>query len=198
AYIIGNTFHYQDLEWCEALNDSELKEEALRNKAIMEGMIDDNNESSNNGWRRWDGYEIADHDQEEKEYKNEYENKERCELFDDYELSICTIRRFKMLKYSFGHDEEYVAIKEDEYEGLTNTSKGTIHTYQEIFRMMDEGWMDLAESKEIDEVGEVSIIWNVMCDCSHAGIQTHLQHTFLLINSTWRIYQAKYQGSFSF
>nr|GEZ93174.1 hypothetical protein [Tanacetum cinerariifolium] len=23
---------------------------------------------------------------------------------------------------------------------------------------------------EIDEVGEVSIIWNPMCDCSHAGI----------------------------
>ncbi|GJW71970.1 hypothetical protein Tco_0128887 [Tanacetum coccineum] len=42
--------------------------------------------------------------------------------------------------------------------------------------------------KEIDEVGEVSIIWNPMCDCSHAGIQTHLQHTSLLINSTWRIY----------
>ncbi|GKE60016.1 hypothetical protein Tco_1510383, partial [Tanacetum coccineum] len=38
--------------------------------------------------------------------------------------------------------------------------------------------------KEIDKVGEVSIIWNPMCDCSHAGIQTHLQHTSLLINST--------------
>ncbi|GJZ48039.1 hypothetical protein Tco_0601871 [Tanacetum coccineum] len=38
--------------------------------------------------------------------------------------------------------------------------------------------------KEIDEVGEVSIIWNPMCDCSHAGIQTHVQHTSLLIKST--------------
>nr|GEZ39542.1 retrovirus-related Pol polyprotein from transposon TNT 1-94 [Tanacetum cinerariifolium] len=27
---------------------------------------------------------------------------------------------------------------------------------------------DLAESKEIEEVGEVSIIWNLVCDCSHA------------------------------
>ncbi|GKC17635.1 pyruvate dehydrogenase (acetyl-transferring) kinase, mitochondrial [Tanacetum coccineum] len=42
----------------------------------------------------------------------------------------------------------------------------------------------LAERKEVDEVGEVSIIWNPMYDCSHAGIQTHLQHTSLLINST--------------
>ncbi|GKB35696.1 hypothetical protein Tco_0880638 [Tanacetum coccineum] len=25
-------------------------------------------------------------------------------------------------------------------------------------------------------VGEVSIIWNPMCDCRHASIQTHLQH----------------------
>ncbi|GJY10397.1 hypothetical protein Tco_0378582 [Tanacetum coccineum] len=138
--------------------DSELKEEALRNKAIMEGMIDDNDESSNNDWKRWDDYEIADHDQEEKEYENEHEDEEICELFDDHELPVCTIRRFEMVKYSFGHNEEYVAIKEDEYEGLANTSKEEIHSYQEIFRMMDEGWMDLAESKEIDNVGGESTI----------------------------------------
>ncbi|GJY69598.1 hypothetical protein Tco_0472580 [Tanacetum coccineum] len=47
AYHIGNSFHYQDLEWYEALEDSELKDEALRNKAIMEGLISDD-ESSNN------------------------------------------------------------------------------------------------------------------------------------------------------
>ncbi|GJU20318.1 hypothetical protein Tco_1153660 [Tanacetum coccineum] len=35
AYHIGNSLHYQDLEWYEALEDSELKDEALRNKAIM-------------------------------------------------------------------------------------------------------------------------------------------------------------------
>ncbi|GJS20774.1 hypothetical protein Tco_0449406 [Tanacetum coccineum] len=141
AYIVGNTLCYQDLEWYDALKDSKLKEEALRNKAIMEGMIDDNDESSNNGWRRWDGFEIADHDQEEREYENEHEDEERCELFDDHELPVFTIRRFEMIKYSFGQDEEYVAIKEDEYKDLTNTSKEAIHTYQEIFRMMDEGWM---------------------------------------------------------
>ncbi|GJZ29345.1 hypothetical protein Tco_0573992 [Tanacetum coccineum] len=45
AYIIGNSLHYQDYEWYEALKDGELKEEALRNKAIMEGTIDDDDES---------------------------------------------------------------------------------------------------------------------------------------------------------
>ncbi|GJW86342.1 hypothetical protein Tco_0161682 [Tanacetum coccineum] len=147
AYIVGNTLCYQDLEWYEALKGSKLKEAALRNKAIMEGMIDDNDESSNNGWRRWDGYEIADHDQEEREYENKHEDEERCELFDDHELPVCIIRRFEMIKYSFRQDEEYVVIKEDEYEDLTNTSKEAIHAYQEIFRMMDEGWMDLAAKK---------------------------------------------------
>ncbi|GJV87448.1 hypothetical protein Tco_1531386 [Tanacetum coccineum] len=140
VYIVGNTLIYQDLEWYEALKDSELKEEALRNKAIMEGLIDEDDESSNNGWKRWDGYEIADHDQEEREYENKHEDEERCELFDDYELPVCTIIRFEIIKYSFGQDEEYVAIKEDEYEDLTNTSKEAIHAYREIFRIMDEGW----------------------------------------------------------
>ncbi|GKA13533.1 hypothetical protein Tco_0693179 [Tanacetum coccineum] len=47
AYIIVNQLHCQDYEWYEALKDSELKEEALRNKAIMEGLIkeDDDDES---------------------------------------------------------------------------------------------------------------------------------------------------------
>ncbi|GKA50656.1 hypothetical protein Tco_0743729 [Tanacetum coccineum] len=88
AYIVGNTLRYQDLEWYDALKDSELKDEALRNKAIMEGLIDEDDESSNNGWRRWEGYEIDDHDQEEREYENGHEDKERCELFDDNELDV--------------------------------------------------------------------------------------------------------------
>ncbi|GJZ89433.1 reverse transcriptase domain-containing protein, partial [Tanacetum coccineum] len=40
-----------------------------------------------------------------------------------HDPSICTIRRFEMVKYSFKDDEEYVAIKENEYEDLTSTSE---------------------------------------------------------------------------
>ncbi|GJW08009.1 reverse transcriptase domain-containing protein [Tanacetum coccineum] len=46
--------------------------------------------------------------------------------------------------------------------------------------LMDNNLRNITEdldAKEIDKVGEVSIIWNLMCDYSHAGIQTHLQHT---------------------
>ncbi|GKB15286.1 hypothetical protein Tco_0849209 [Tanacetum coccineum] len=119
AYIVGNTLHYQDLEWYEALKDSELKEEALRNKAILDGLINEDDESSNNGWRRWDGYEIADHDQEEKEYENEHEDEERFFTKEDSGDDQVFIR----------NERRYVAIIEYEYEGLTNTSKGAIYAY---------------------------------------------------------------------
>ncbi|GJV85427.1 hypothetical protein Tco_1525325 [Tanacetum coccineum] len=80
----------QDYECYEALEDGELKDEALRNKAIMEGTLDDDDE-------------------------------------------------FKMIKYSFEEKEEYVDVKEDEYNDFTSTSKDAGRAYQEIFRMMDEG-----------------------------------------------------------
>ncbi|GJY04203.1 hypothetical protein Tco_0370143 [Tanacetum coccineum] len=46
TYIVGNQLHYQDLEWYEALEDCELKDEALRNKAIIEAFIKEYNDAS--------------------------------------------------------------------------------------------------------------------------------------------------------
>ncbi|GJS82529.1 hypothetical protein Tco_0749070 [Tanacetum coccineum] len=62
-------------EWptCNWKNDGyycELKEQALRNKAIMEGSISDD-ESSNDGWRRWESHEITYHDHDENETHDE-------------------------------------------------------------------------------------------------------------------------------
>ncbi|GKE53594.1 hypothetical protein Tco_1488750 [Tanacetum coccineum] len=39
------------------------------------------------------------------------------------------------------NDEEYVAVKEDEYNDLAKTSDDAYRAYQEIFRMIDEGWV---------------------------------------------------------
>ncbi|GJY21250.1 hypothetical protein Tco_0393816 [Tanacetum coccineum] len=94
TFIIENHLHYQDYEWYEALENSELKDEALRNKAIMEGFIkDDDDESS----------------------------------------------------------EEYVAIKEDEYDDLARTSinacrprKGNIDEYW--WRIYKSGDLKVLES----------------------------------------------------
>ncbi|GJT53866.1 putative reverse transcriptase domain-containing protein [Tanacetum coccineum] len=109
TYIIGNQLHYQDCEWYEALEYSELKDEALRNKAIMEGFINEDNEKE-----------------------------ELCEVL---ELPVCSIRRYMMIKYSFDNDEEYVAVKEDDYDDPTITREEAYRAYQEIFQKIDKGWM---------------------------------------------------------
>ncbi|GJQ97386.1 hypothetical protein Tco_0008525 [Tanacetum coccineum] len=126
--------HYQDYEWYEALEDYELKNEALRNKAIMEGFIkDDDDESRSEQMKRWNIYA---------NYDDAYEiNHEREELCEVRESPVCNVRRYMMIKYSFNNDDEYVAIKEDEYDDLTITRKEACLAYQEIFRIMDKGWM---------------------------------------------------------
>ncbi|GKA01508.1 hypothetical protein Tco_0674173 [Tanacetum coccineum] len=86
AYIVRNSLHYQDYEWYDALINCELKEQALRNKAIMEGSISDD-ESSNDGWIRWESHEITYHDHNEIEYENETHD-ERQELCKAHELPL--------------------------------------------------------------------------------------------------------------
>ncbi|GJU98218.1 hypothetical protein Tco_1327489, partial [Tanacetum coccineum] len=57
TFIIENQLHYQDYEWYEAFEDSELKEEALRNEAIMDGFInEDDDESRYEQKERWEIY----------------------------------------------------------------------------------------------------------------------------------------------
>ncbi|GJV22832.1 hypothetical protein Tco_1375527 [Tanacetum coccineum] len=141
AYHIGNSLHYQDLEWYEALEDSELRDEALRSKAIMKGLISDD-ESINDCWKRWKSHEINYHDYDEGEYENETHKEGRglCGI-KTHEVPVCQIKRYKMIKNSFNDEEEYVVVKEDKYDDLTNTSKEACRAYQEIFWMMDGGWM---------------------------------------------------------
>ncbi|GJV36752.1 hypothetical protein Tco_1409229 [Tanacetum coccineum] len=97
----------EDNERYEALEDSELKDEALRNKAIMEGLIkEDDDESCYEQMRRWNintNYDDA--------YETNHENNEKEELSEVHELPVCNIRRYMMIKYSFNNDEEYVAVK---------------------------------------------------------------------------------------
>ncbi|GJV99826.1 hypothetical protein Tco_1555078 [Tanacetum coccineum] len=138
AYIIGNSLHYHDYERYEALKDEELKEKALRNKAIMEGTIDDD-ESSYERHKRWNVYNDKNHDHE---YEMDHKVDERQEIYSNetHEPLVCNIRRFEMIKYSFEDDEEYVVVKEDEYDDLTSIRKDACRAYQEIFCVMDEGW----------------------------------------------------------
>nr|GFA15783.1 hypothetical protein [Tanacetum cinerariifolium] len=53
-------------------------------------------------------------------------------------LSVCKIKRFEMIKYSFNTDKEYDSIKESEY---LNHSKDSLDTYLGLLRIIDEGWV---------------------------------------------------------
>ncbi|GJW11086.1 retrovirus-related pol polyprotein from transposon TNT 1-94 [Tanacetum coccineum] len=94
TFIIENQLHYQDYEWYEALEDSELKDEALRNKAIMERFIkDDDDESNYEQMRRWDIYTNYDDT-----YKTNHDDNEREELCEVHEPpSIVQSGRYRHL-----------------------------------------------------------------------------------------------------
>ncbi|GKD82124.1 hypothetical protein Tco_1348963 [Tanacetum coccineum] len=129
---VGYMTYFQDYEWYDDLTDSSLKDEALKQKAIYE-------KSWGNATQRM--VEVGnDSDIQEKE---EQHKEGQCDLFNDPALKppVCKIRRFEMIKYSFRQEEEYVDLKEYEYDDLTRTNKDACYAYQEIFRNMDEGWL---------------------------------------------------------
>ncbi|GKC80041.1 hypothetical protein Tco_1130815 [Tanacetum coccineum] len=146
---VGYMTYFQDHEWYNDLMEESLKDEALKQKAIYEESRGDAkqswkvNEHECSPFANWRNYIRGPYANYYSNFVDmmEHEEEERCKVFDDHERPVCNIRRFEMIKYSFRDDEEYVAIKENEYDDLTNTRKDAIHAYQEIFRMMDEGWM---------------------------------------------------------
>nr|GEX02589.1 hypothetical protein [Tanacetum cinerariifolium] len=147
TYIIGNQLHYQDYEWYEALEDSELKYEALRNKSIIEGSLKHEDESRYEPKKRWNIYTNYDG-----AYEINHDDNTREELCEVHELLVCNVRRYKMIKYSFNNYEEYVAIKEDKYDDLTIIKEEACRAYQEIYLIMDEGWMDEVPPKSKNDM----------------------------------------------
>ncbi|GJZ04956.1 hypothetical protein Tco_0538231 [Tanacetum coccineum] len=129
----------------------------------MEGLIDDDNddESRYELKKQWNIYDNTNHDHE---HEIDHEADEREELCEIHELPICNMRRFKMIKYSFEQNEEYVAIKEDEYDDLARTSDDACRAYQEIFRIMDVGSYWILVEMDGDDVKED----RVMMDCEVA------------------------------
>ncbi|GJZ40254.1 hypothetical protein Tco_0586817, partial [Tanacetum coccineum] len=136
----GNLIHYEDFEWYATLEDSELKDEALNNKAILEesinvegeSIMDHNETQEKQGW--FDEHELMEDDDDDigdledclirkdpPYYVNEEEERSkerRCKLFIIPYLKppTCKSKRFVVVKYSFRPAKEYVAIKEYEYD----------------------------------------------------------------------------------
>ncbi|GJX76478.1 VIER F-box protein 2 [Tanacetum coccineum] len=64
-------------------------------------------------------------------HANIKEYEDRCDFLGNpcQESPICKIKRFEMIKYSFGPTEKYVAIKECEHDDLTRTEDDACHAY---------------------------------------------------------------------
>ncbi|GJU44639.1 hypothetical protein Tco_1201905 [Tanacetum coccineum] len=104
-------------EWptCSWKNDGYCNGGNLPGAYIVGNSLHYQDYECNDGWRRWESHEITYHDHDEIKYENETHRQELCEI---HKVPVCNIRRFKMIKYSFRHDEEYVAVKEVEYDNL--------------------------------------------------------------------------------
>nr|GEV85173.1 zf-BED domain-containing protein [Tanacetum cinerariifolium] len=111
-------------------------------KICSDGMINEEEESLDETWRKWDEYENTTHDHDESDVYNDEEHEDEERRKDTaHNAPVCKIKRFEMISYSFGQDEEYVAIKECECDDLTKTNEDACRAYQKIFRSMDEGWV---------------------------------------------------------
>ncbi|GKD55313.1 hypothetical protein Tco_1288700 [Tanacetum coccineum] len=134
---VGCMTYFQDHKWYDELSDGKLKEEALMHKARFEESWGGCNSQSN------EILCMVEKNYEANNTGNTQDNKK-----EHHDPSICNIRIFEMMKYSFDADDEYVAIKEREHSDHSRTNVDACQAYQELFRIMDEGWFVTKEKKE--------------------------------------------------
>nr|GEX20371.1 RNA-directed DNA polymerase homolog [Tanacetum cinerariifolium] len=95
------------------------------------------------------------------------------------EPSYCKIWRFEMMNYSFNDDEEYITIKESEY---LNHSKDSLDAYQELLRLIDEGWIEENGVTQLKKYSELSTIEAIQADCDVKATNIILQGLPLEVN----------------
>ncbi|GJW89006.1 hypothetical protein Tco_0164346 [Tanacetum coccineum] len=95
-----------------------------------------------------------EHDIEEGNELRQMKRKEDNKNDEQPNKRVCKAEKFEAIKYSLGPNEEYIAIRRCEYNAWERNK-------------------DRPRCKEIDEVGEVLIIWNPMC------VVVMLRHDYL-------------------
>ncbi|GKC53758.1 hypothetical protein Tco_1076503 [Tanacetum coccineum] len=110
----------------------------------MEGFInEDDDESRYEQKRRWNIYTNYDD-----AYEINHDDNERDELCEVRKLPVCNIRKYMMIKYLFNNDEEYVDVKEDEYDDLTVTRNAELT--KKSFRLWTkDGWTSRKKYRRI-------------------------------------------------
>ncbi|GKA11545.1 hypothetical protein Tco_0691091 [Tanacetum coccineum] len=162
---VGYMTYFHDHKWYDELTDGVLKEETLMHKARFEKLWRDATHGVMKfcAWFKnsFENLHELDHDvlvklkecwnygannagdtRDSQEHKKEHEgNEHTLSSKPTHDLSVCHIRRFEMIKYSFDADDEYVAIKEHEHFDHSKTNIDACQAYREPFRIIDEGWL---------------------------------------------------------
>ncbi|GJR04880.1 hypothetical protein Tco_0527864 [Tanacetum coccineum] len=162
--------YFQDHKWYDELADGEQKEETLMHKAKFEESWGDATPGVmkfcawlKNSFKNFHELDVLTYDpyldinrisgrncvaknvSDTQEHKG---NKHTMSSKPTHDPSICQVRRFEMIKYSFDADDEYVAIKEQEYFDHSRTNIDACQAYRELFRIMDEGWLVTKATKD--------------------------------------------------
>ncbi|GKE14820.1 hypothetical protein Tco_1422397 [Tanacetum coccineum] len=146
---VGCMTYFQDHKWYDELTDGILKEEALisfENFHILDYEVLVKleecwwkvNAHENAPFARWENHGQVPYAnaKTEKDYDpyldiyrifgRNYEANNTGSTQDNkkehHDPSICNVRRFEMIKYSFDADEEYIAIKEHEHLNHSRTN----------------------------------------------------------------------------
>ncbi|GKA24536.1 hypothetical protein Tco_0710569 [Tanacetum coccineum] len=170
----GDMIYFKSYEWYENLEDGELKDKALNCKAILEESMNMEEESSDNAKthysHRWfDEHKLMEDDDDDiSDLEDYFDRKDpltmsrirqknrskerRCKLLGIPYVKppTCKSEKFEVVKYSFRPEEEYVAIKEYEYDIWVRTEENVSPVYRDIFRKKDEGWFE-DEDEDKDE-----------------------------------------------
>ncbi|GKB30531.1 hypothetical protein Tco_0869932 [Tanacetum coccineum] len=136
-------------KWYDELTDGKLKDESLMYKAKVKESWGDATPGVMKlyAWLKnsFENFHKLDHDvlvklEESNNAGNTQDNQGPEEHRDNptHDPSVCKIKRFKMMKYSFNVDKEYIAIKESEH---LNYSKDNLDVYRELLRIINKGWL---------------------------------------------------------
>ncbi|GJX54759.1 hypothetical protein Tco_0283128 [Tanacetum coccineum] len=171
---IYNEIHFQNYKWYDGLEDGDLKVEALKEKAIVEGSWGQEHRKGMNfyAWvKKWtvnDGtigtsQECFDEREPKEDDDDDIGDLDDCLIRNDAPFVInvkkelykermckllgipykrppmCNFEKFDVIKYSLGPEEEYVAIKENEYNVWMTTEENVSLVYQDISTKRTKG-----------------------------------------------------------
>ncbi|GKD23468.1 hypothetical protein Tco_1225171 [Tanacetum coccineum] len=158
---IGNTIHFQDYEWYEGLEDGELKEEALKEKAILEGSWGHENKKGMNlcAWLKqcFRNYHELDHKLLTMLQKYWWGIKDEEESSDDAWSHYSPIDEWKDYEHTT-YIETDVNSNQNTYNYVCQMFKDHAGTTNDDDAVQaDQGWFDNHEPMENndDDIGDL-------------------------------------------